>query len=82
VANGWCVACHNPHRSARQYMLLGKDSVELCTACHTKADLLLTTAHQKDPKADCLSCHNPHMGKTAFLLRSTYVEWQIYESTD
>ena len=24
VANGWCVACHSPHRAACQYMLLGR----------------------------------------------------------
>ena len=70
VANGWCVACHSPHRSARQYMLLGKNNVELCTGCHRKPDLLQTAAHQKEPEADCLACHNPHLGRSASLLKA------------
>ncbi len=78
VAKGWCVTCHSPHKSARQYMLLKNDTIELCTSCHHKNDLLLTTAHREVPAADCLVCHNPHLGKTAFLLKSEYDEWQEF----
>ncbi len=78
VANGWCVACHSPHRSARQYMLLGKNNVELCTGCHRKPDLLQTAAHQKEPEAGCLACHNPHLGRSASLLKAQHDEWQGY----
>ncbi len=78
VADGWCVACHSPHRAARQYMLLGKSNVELCTGCHRKPDLLQAAAHQKDPEADCLACHNPHQGKSASLLKAEHDEWQPF----
>lgn len=78
VANGWCVACHSPHRAARQYMLLGKNTVELCNGCHRRPDLLQTAVHQKAPEADCLSCHNPHAGKNALLLRAEHDERQVY----
>ncbi len=78
VANGWCVACHSPHRAARQYMLLGKNTVELCSSCHRKPDLLQTAVHQKEPEADCLACHNPHVSKNAFLLKAEHDEWRVY----
>lgn len=78
VATGWCVACHSPHRAARQYMLLGKNNVDLCTGCHRKPDLLRTAAHQKEPEADCLACHNPHLGRSASLLRAEHDEWRAY----
>lgn len=78
VAEGWCVACHSPHRSERQYMLLGKNNVELCTGCHRKPDLLQTAAHQKEPEADCLACHNPHSGRSASLLKAQHDEWRGY----
>lgn len=80
VADGECIRCHDQHRSARQYMLRGKDSVELCsTACHAKGKFLATAAHKKDPKADCLDCHNPHMGKTTRLLKVDFDEWQLFD---
>lgn len=78
VANGWCVACHNPHRAARKYMLLGKSNVDLCTGCHRAPELLRTAAHRKEPEADCLTCHNPHQGKSTFLLRVEHDEWRAY----
>ena len=78
VADGWCVACHSPHRAARQYMLLGKNNVELCTGCHRKPDLLQSAAHHKEPEADCLACHNPHQGKNASLLKAEHDEWHGY----
>lgn len=78
VANGRCVACHSPHRAARQYMLLGKNNVDLCTGCHRQPDLVRTAAHQKDPQADCLACHNPHLGRGASLLKAEHDEWLAY----
>ena len=78
VANGLCVACHSPHRAAREYMLLGKNNVEMCTGCHRKPDLARTVAHQKDPEADCLACHNPHQGRSASLLKTEHDEWRAY----
>lgn len=78
VANGRCVACHSPHRAARQYMLLGKNNVDLCTGCHRQPDLVRTVAHQKDPQADCLACHNPHLGRGASLLKAEHDEWRAY----
>ncbi len=75
VASGLCIGCHNPHQSARRYMLLGKNTVELCTQCHDKDGLKQrTAAHAKAPDPDCLACHNPHMGRTAMILKAEYNE--------
>lgn len=79
VANGMCVKCHDPHKSARQYMLRGKNSIELCsTTCHAKDNFVKTEVHRKQKDKDCLECHNPHLGKTAQLLRSDFNEWQQF----
>lgn len=83
VATGMCVKCHDPHKSARQYMLLGKDTSDLCaTACHSDGELQNTSLHMKEKNKDCLECHNPHVGMTAQLLRSDYDEWQQYDDTN
>ena len=83
AATGMCVKCHDPHRSARQYMLLGKNSVELCTvACHDKDGFQQRGAHRKNQGKDCLECHNPHVGTTAQLLRSDYDEWQQFDGVN
>ena len=73
---GWCTACHSPHKSKRQYMLLKANNVELCTQCHSINDLQLTAEHKQDPAADCITCHNPHVGKSPFMLKAEYDEWQ------
>ena len=76
VAKGRCTACHSPHKSKRQYMLLKANNVELCTQCHSVNDLQITVAHKQDPAADCIACHNPHTGKSPSLLKAEYDEWQ------
>ena len=75
VASGLCIGCHNPHQSNRRFMLLKKNTVELCTQCHNKAGLQeRTAAHGSAPDADCLTCHNPHMGRTAMILKAEFDE--------
>lgn len=83
VATGQCVKCHDPHKAKRQYMLQGKNSIDLCArACHTKDNFMDTVVHRKDRKKDCLECHNPHVGKTAQLLRADYDEWQQFDGVN
>ncbi|MEF9425911.1 MAG: cytochrome c3 family protein [Candidatus Mariimomonas ferrooxydans] len=72
AANGDCTACHNPHRSAFQYMLLREKTTELCTQCHSSGYILQTEEHTND--RECISCHNPHMGKNRFLLKKDFNE--------
>ncbi|MCK4951481.1 MAG: hypothetical protein KAS48_06660 [Gammaproteobacteria bacterium] len=83
VATGKCTECHDPHKAARQYMLRGKDSIDLCTkACHSIDELLKTAVHRKNKEEDCLDCHNAHVGKTAQLLRSEFDEWSQFDGRD
>ncbi|MEF9437618.1 MAG: cytochrome c3 family protein [Candidatus Mariimomonas ferrooxydans] len=72
AANGNCTACHNPHRSAFQYMLLKEKTTELCMQCHSSGYIMKTDEHTND--RECISCHNPHMGKNRFLLKEDFNE--------
>lgn len=79
VASGFCVGCHSPHQSQRQFMLLAADNVGLCAQCHDATELRDRSArHRKEGDggkiADCLECHNPHEGRTAMILRSEHDE--------
>jgi len=79
VANGLCTTCHSPHQSARPYLLLRTDNIELCTECHDSTGLReRSPEHQRAPDKDCVACHNPHLGNTAMLLRAEYDEWKSY----
>ena len=83
VAKGKCTECHDPHKSKRQYLLKGDDTIDLCTkACHTSDKLLKAAAHVKNKEDDCLECHNAHVGKTAQLLKSDFDEWSQYNDGD
>lgn len=83
VAAGMCVKCHDPHKAVRPYMLLRKDTTDLCaTACHAEDEFQKTEVHRKEKEKDCLVCHNPHVGKTAQLLRSDFDEWQQFDGDD
>lgn len=75
VGSGLCVGCHSPHQTARRYMLLGEDNVDLCTQCHEKSGIWeRTPLHAEAQDPDCLGCHNPHVGRSATVLRSEYDE--------
>lgn len=69
VVNGNCLACHNPHKSPRQFMLKSADNFSLCTQCHDVTDLGTTTEHDFAAQKDCVACHSPHNGPGPMLLR-------------
>ncbi|MEK6528270.1 MAG: cytochrome c3 family protein [Nitrospirota bacterium] len=72
VANGECTLCHEPHQSLSQFLLLKKNSIELCTECHKEGYIKKTPKHMTSE--ECISCHNPHAGKNSFLLKTDYNE--------
>ena len=72
AAPGECTLCHQPHQSEFQYMLLKKNSIELCTECHTKGYMLEIDEHKEEN--GCSLCHNPHLGKDRFLLKKDFNE--------
>lgn len=78
VASGWCVTCHNPHKTKRQYMLVRENNVAMCGQCHLPDALQATAQHSVDASADCIGCHNPHAGRSRLLLRAEYDERRRY----
>ena len=75
-----CVACHDPHATDQDYMLL-KPTNELCSGCHP--DVLLKTAghpvanhpvsaprERRRPgrQLTCASCHDPHGSPNGYML--------------
>lgn len=67
AAQGECTLCHQPHQSEFQYMLLKKNSIELCTGCHANGHMKENEKHNTDD--ECISCHNPHAGENSLLLK-------------
>ena len=58
---GPCLACHAPHASEQEGMLV-KAPGALCTSCHDISAQSIKVAHKGllTLRADCMSCHEPH----------------------
>lgn len=67
VRDGKCVACHNPHDSARPH-LVRVTAQEMCYACH-KPEETQTPQHPSATQSDCLLCHQGHHSDFPKLLR-------------
>ncbi|MEW6600954.1 MAG: cytochrome c3 family protein [Nitrospirota bacterium] len=72
AAQGECILCHQPHQSEYRYLLLKKNSIEVCTGCHSKGLMRESESHKTGD--ECTSCHNPHAGKDSLLLKKDYNE--------
>lgn len=69
VAGGACIWCHNPHESARKWLLRGPDR-KVCAQCHSASMMKTSTvAAHHDPNIGCLECHYGHGGQDALMLR-------------
>jgi predicted CXXCH cytochrome family protein len=65
-----CTACHSPHASSREHILLDHTS-RLCTSCHD--DVLSVPQgeahiHQVIESRGCQACHDSHYSEDAMLL--------------
>lgn len=69
AANGYCVTCHNPHRSRREYMLLKADNRELCEDCHGSVEHS-GVSQANETSTDCVRCHDPHRSERPLLLKA------------
>ncbi len=69
AAVGDCLACHLPHTSNYESLLVRKKS-ELCAACH-KEKRLAAEMHDRLVKKgmECTDCHNPHYGQAKYFLK-------------
>ena len=55
-----CAACHNPHQSSLEGLLLAKDT-DLCLGCHATLKAAMGAGRVHSPAArDCRRCHQPH----------------------
>ncbi len=73
VAAGFCKACHLPHKSANEKLLiLPKD--EICGYCHRSEDVVKNSAHKKMAEKACLDCHYAHGGQTVLMLKNNGVQ--------
>jgi predicted CXXCH cytochrome family protein len=43
VASGWCVACHDPHKSPNPSLLRYAPAARLCLQCHERSELAAST---------------------------------------
>jgi predicted CXXCH cytochrome family protein len=62
------VACHSPHQSSLDKLLLAK-TPDLCLNCHKTMKTRMDGARVHPPAArDCLRCHKPHASAESRLL--------------
>ena len=80
VELGNCTACHHPHQSRRQFMLLGEDDRQMCTGCH-QAGKTEGLDHIVSEPGSCTQCHNSHIGTNSNLLKRIDDELSLLYST-
>ena len=66
VRGGSCTACHSPHASNHEHLLL-KPQKELCADCHSEPGAA-QFAHGPVEAGDCTACHAAHESDTQPLL--------------
>jgi len=69
VAAGFCSACHLPHKSANEHLLI-KPKDEICGYCHRTEDVIKNSAHKQMAEKTCLECHYAHGGQTILMLKN------------
>jgi predicted CXXCH cytochrome family protein len=70
VAVGDCIACHFPHASANETLLIAPlKEGKLCFECHEGVKDQLAMKNTHDPVLeDCGTCHDPHSSENRFQL--------------
>lgn len=70
VAAGDCIACHNPHASPNEKLLIAPlEGGKLCFECHDGVKAQLDRKVTHDPAVeDCSNCHDPHSSPNKFQL--------------
>ncbi len=94
VASGDCIACHYPHASANEKLLIApQDEGKLCFECHETVKDQMGRKVIHEPADDtCNNCHDPHSSANNYQLISPSGELceschrdvspEIYESID
>lgn len=68
AAGGYCMECHNPHRSMEKSLLVQQEE-DLCLRCHNAIKISENPFHIISKEAGCAICHNPHGGDNQSLLK-------------
>lgn len=68
VAAGYCTACHHPHQSSNEKILV-IEIEKLCIHCHEPGDVSQNPTHKNLGNVNCISCHNSHGGETFNMLK-------------
>lgn len=71
VAEGECLACHNPHGGSKVGLLRAKGDLKvICFECHDAEPFEQAYVHGPVAAGVCLECHDPHQsGYPALLLQ-------------
>jgi len=71
VADGDCIACHRPHSSPNDKLLIAPTAEgELCFTCHEDRKEEFTMKEVHPPAVeDCTECHDPHSSDSSYMLK-------------
>lgn len=67
VAVGYCLTCHNAHKSTNQFLIIRKGQ-SLCTFCHTEKIEIAGDNHPIIGEEICWTCHSPHSSENQYLI--------------
>jgi predicted CXXCH cytochrome family protein len=73
VAVNGCLACHHPHGSIHEELLLA-DAKTLCYRCHARDELTTGAHHATLDTQLCTDCHAAHGGDDRFFLKQANVD--------
>ena len=68
VVSGNCLACHDPHKSNHERLLV-EAGANLCFGCHEASAIANNWIHQDIGGANCTECHAPHYSEMESLLK-------------
>ena len=68
VEGGFCSACHNPHKTKQETLLL-RTGQDLCLKCHERDLIFNSDTHSEIEETLCTECHNPHGGEDQYIFR-------------
>ncbi len=73
VGAGDCIACHKPHTSKHENLLIASpEKGEVCFQCHKDRKQEFTMKFVHDPvEENCNKCHDPHSSDARFQLHKT-----------
>jgi predicted CXXCH cytochrome family protein len=69
VAGGFCLGCHDPHRSKNPFLLV-RSPEEICDHCHDQQTFAAIEDHRAEQGSDCQGCHDVHASDRRYMLKN------------